>query len=53
MQAEIYQTAYSVDESRKYEIMTDPEVLQGIDALPKAQALLAKTKKILAERMRK
>ena len=53
LQAEIYQTAYSVDESRKYEIMTDPEVLQGIDALPKAQALLAKTKKILAERMRK
>ena len=53
LQAEIYQTAYSVDESRKYEIMTDPEVLQGIDALPKAQALLAKTKKIIVERMRK
>ena len=26
LQAEIYKTAFSVDESRKYEIKTDPEV---------------------------
>ncbi|MDP9052922.1 MAG: S41 family peptidase [Acidobacteriota bacterium] len=53
LQAEIYKTAYSVDESRKYEIKTDPEVVQAIDALPKAQALLNNAKKIIAERVRK
>jgi carboxyl-terminal processing protease len=53
LQAEIYQTAFSVDESRKYQIQTDPEVEQGIEALPKAQALLNNARKIVAERMRK
>jgi carboxyl-terminal processing protease len=53
LQSEIYKTAFSVDESRKYEVMTDPEVLQGIDALPKAQALMNNAKKIIVERMRK
>jgi carboxyl-terminal processing protease len=53
LQAEIYKTAYSVDESRKYEIKTDPEVEQAIDALPKAQALLDSAHKIIVERMRK
>jgi len=53
LQAEIYQTAFSVDESRKYQIKTDPEVEQGIEALPKAQALLNNARKIIAERMRK
>ena len=38
---EIYKTAFSVDESRKYDIKNDPEVEQGIDALPKAEALLS------------
>ena len=53
LQAEIYKTAYSVDESRKYEIKTDPEVEQAIDALPKAQSLLDSAHKIIVERMRK
>jgi len=53
LQAEIYKTAFSVDESRMYEIKNDPEVLQAVDALPKAQALMANAKKIVAERMRK
>jgi carboxyl-terminal processing protease len=53
LQAEIYKTAFSVDESRKYEIKTDPEVEQAIDALPKAQALMSNAKKIIVERMRK
>src|SRR5580692_3272303 len=51
--AEIYKTAFSVDESRKFELKTDPEVLQAIDAMPKAQALLSSAKKIIVERMRK
>lgn len=53
VQSEIYKTAYSVDESRKYEIKTDPEVEQAIEAMPKAQALLSSAKKIIVERMRK
>jgi carboxyl-terminal processing protease len=53
LQAEIYKTAFSVDESRKYELKTDPEVEQAIDALPKAQALMSNAKKIIVERMRK
>jgi carboxyl-terminal processing protease len=53
LQAEIYKTAFSVDESRKYEIKTDPEVEQAIDALPKAQALMSSAKKIIVERMKK
>jgi carboxyl-terminal processing protease len=53
LQAEIYKTAFSVDESRKYEIKTDPEVEQAIEALPKAQALLTSAHKIIVERMRK
>jgi len=53
LQAEIYQTAFSVDESRKYEIKTDPEVEQALDALPKAQALMSSARKIIVERMRK
>lgn len=53
VQAEIYKTAFSVDESRKYEIKTDPEVEQAIEAMPKAQALMSNAKKIIAERVRK
>jgi carboxyl-terminal processing protease len=53
LQAEIYKTAFSVDESRKYEIKTDPEVIQAMDAMPKAQALLSSAHKIIVERMRK
>jgi len=53
LQAEIYQTAFSVDESRKYEIKTDPEVEQALEALPKAEALLSSARKIIVQRMRK
>ncbi len=53
LQAEIYKTAFSVDESRKYEIKTDPEVEQAIEAMPKAAALTANARKIIAERTRK
>ncbi|HTA40905.1 MAG TPA: S41 family peptidase [Bryobacteraceae bacterium] len=53
LQAEIYKTAFSVDESRKYEIKTDPEVQEAMDAMPKAQALLSNARKVIVERMRK
>ena len=53
LQSEIYKTAFSVDQSRQYDIQTDPEVEQAIDALPKAEALMSNAKKIIVERMRK
>jgi hypothetical protein len=53
LQSEIYKTAFSVDESRKYDIMNDPEVLQGVDALPKAEALMSNAHKVIVERMKK
>ena len=53
LQAEIYKTGFSVDDASKYEIQTDPEVEAAIAALPKAQALLASTRKIVVERRAK
>lgn len=53
VQSEIYKTAFSVDESRKYEISTDPAVERAIDALPKAQALQSSAKKVIVQRMQK
>ncbi|HXJ42859.1 MAG TPA: S41 family peptidase [Bryobacteraceae bacterium] len=53
LQADIYQTGFSQDEARKFEIQTDPEVEAAVNALPKAQALLANTRKIVVERRTK
>ena len=41
LQAEIYKTAFSVDEADGSMIKTDPEVEAAVEAMPKAQALLA------------
>jgi carboxyl-terminal processing protease len=40
LQGEIYKTAFNVDESTRYELETDPEVIAAEVAMPKAQALL-------------
>jgi carboxyl-terminal processing protease len=53
MQGEIYKTAFSVDESSKYEHETDPEVEAAVAAMPQAQALLNSAGKIRAERAQK
>ncbi|MES1261057.1 MAG: S41 family peptidase, partial [Acidobacteriota bacterium] len=53
LQAEIYKTAFSVDEAAKFEVMTDPEVEAAVNAMPKAQALVASARKIIVERMKK
>jgi carboxyl-terminal processing protease len=52
-QAEIYKTAFSVDESTKYELQTDPEVEAAVAALPKAQTLLNGASKIYNERAKR
>ena len=48
---EIYLTAFNLDESRRVEIETDPEVERAIDALPKARALLDTARKIIVQRL--
>jgi carboxyl-terminal processing protease len=50
LQREMYITAFSIDDSRRFEIKTDPEVLRAIEVLPKAQQLLNDAKKIIAAR---
>lgn len=46
-------TAFGSDESDRFATMTDPTVLHAIDSMPKAQALLDTTKKIIVQRMAK
>ncbi|MBI2681510.1 MAG: S41 family peptidase [Candidatus Solibacter usitatus] len=53
LQREMYTTAFSLDESRKFTIENDPMVIRAIDSLPKAKALLESTKKMLVQRMTK
>jgi carboxyl-terminal processing protease len=48
---EMYITAFNIDESDRVFAQTDPEVLKAVDAMPKANALLENTKKIIVERM--
>ena len=48
---EMYITAFNIDESDRVFAQTDPEVAKAVDAMPKANALLETTKKIIVERM--
>lgn len=51
LQREMYITAFSIDESRRIAIETDPMVEKAIDAMPKAKALVENARKIVAQRM--
>jgi len=53
LQREMYITAFSIDESRRIAIETDPMVEKAIDAMPKAKALLDNARKVVAQRMAK
>ena len=48
---EFYITAFSVEDSRRLAVETDPVVLHGIAALPKARELLENAKKMIVQRM--
>jgi carboxyl-terminal processing protease len=50
LKREMYITAFSDTEARRIAIETDPVVDAGIEAMPKAQALLNKAKQIIAQR---
>ena len=51
IQAEIYKTAFDIDEAARYEIEIDPEILKAIEALPKARELGDKARKMIVQRM--
>ena len=46
LKREMYVTAFNVDESDRVRIEQDPEVTKAVDAMPKAQELLEKSKKL-------
>ena len=46
---EIYKTAFSVDDSRKYYIQTDPLVQRAVDDMPKALALVNSSRKLVVQ----
>jgi carboxyl-terminal processing protease len=49
---EMYIHGFNVDESDRMFAQTDPEVARAIDAMPKAEALVDKARKIAVQRMR-
>jgi carboxyl-terminal processing protease len=51
LQREMYITAFSIDESRRVAVETDPMVQKAVDAMPKAKALVDNARKIVAQRM--
>jgi carboxyl-terminal processing protease len=51
LQREMYITAFSIDESRRIAVETDPMVQKAIEAMPKAKALLESSRKVVAQRM--
>ncbi|PYT31409.1 MAG: S41 family peptidase [Acidobacteria bacterium] len=53
LQREMYMTAFSIDESRRVAVESDPMVEKAVEAMPKAKALLDNARKIVAQRMAK
>ena len=53
LKREMYITAFSLDESRKVDVQTDPEIERAVDSLPKAKALLDSVKRVVAQRLAK
>jgi carboxyl-terminal processing protease len=51
LKKDIYLTAFDLDESRRVEIESDPEVEKAIEALPKARALLETSKRVVVQRL--
>jgi carboxyl-terminal processing protease len=50
LKREMYITGFSIEDSQRVSIEQDPEIQQGVSALPKAKALLDNAKKLLVER---
>jgi carboxyl-terminal processing protease len=50
LKREMYATAFSVEQSQRVAMETDPMVEKAIDAMPQARALLDKSKKLIVQR---
>lgn len=50
LKREMYLTAFGAEEARKLSVETDPMVLSGVDAMPKAKSLLENAKKLIVQR---
>src|SRR5450631_200628 len=50
LKREMYATAFSVEQSQRVAIESDPEVEKAIDAMPQAKSLLDKSKKLIVQR---
>ena len=48
---EMYMTAFDMEAAKRVQAESDPEVLQAIDAMPKARALLDNSRKVVVQRM--
>jgi carboxyl-terminal processing protease len=51
LKEEFYVTAFSFDDSQRVRAEQDPEVTKALEAMPKAQELLDKAKKMMVQRM--
>ncbi|MBX5495161.1 MAG: S41 family peptidase [Bryobacteraceae bacterium] len=51
LRLEVYTTAFSIEESRRLTIETDPMVAKAIESLPKAKSLLENAKKMIVQRV--
>ncbi len=49
LRRELFITAFGVEDARKIAVENDPVVLKGLEALPKAKALLDGTKKMIVQ----
>jgi carboxyl-terminal processing protease len=51
LQRQMYQSAFGMDEEKKFTASVDPEVGKAVEAMPRAKALLDTAKKVVAQRM--
>ena len=51
LRKEMYIAAFSVDESRRITVETDPMVEKAVESLPKAKALLESARKVIDRRL--
>jgi carboxyl-terminal processing protease len=51
LKRELFITAFSMDESRKVDVQTDPMVEGAVESLPKARALMESAQKIIVQRL--
>ncbi|MDX2149222.1 MAG: S41 family peptidase [Bryobacteraceae bacterium] len=51
LQGEVYTTAFSMEEARKYMVETDPIVHKAIELMPKAKAMVESARKMIVQRV--